>query len=388
MAINFWLADTFNIFIIKNQTQNNAYATGAVWIGKNAVLNNYNVGSDLPMSTATYMFAIQVLGNMNIVGGINYSQNSGIDNLGSVSAYTMTNQNGVKNNPLKFTYRPFDINAYNYLECSSIGWASLKTNGEIIQQGTKLTLKGTSVGLNNFVINPNSYNISTITSIDIIVPLNSTVLISILGTSITLNSFTTLLNGVPITKPQAAYILWNFPDATSLSINSNIYGALLAPFATISSSNVVIYGTLMALNLTGLLNGVKNNFLGQLPDLYDPSTTGSCTTSTSTTTTTTTTTTSTTSTSTTTVAPPTKRDQAIIDVIESVALVQTGLSHILNAEGEKVQAALKNPDSITYLLEVNASVESMVRAISRLEMMLQSKLELFQECNCDNIHLD
>ncbi|MEG1629998.1 MAG: choice-of-anchor A family protein, partial [Erysipelotrichaceae bacterium] len=243
MAINFWLADTFNIFIIKNQTQNNAYATGAVWIGKNAVLNNYNVGSDLPMSTATYMFAIQVLGNMNIVGGINYSQNSGIDNLGSVSAYTMTNQNGVKNNPLKFTYRPFDINAYNYLECSSIGWASLKTNGEIIQQGTKLTLKGTSVGLNNFVINPNSYNISTITSIDIIVPLNSTVLISILGTSITLNSFTTLLNGVPITKPQAAYILWNFPDATSLSINSNIYGALLAPFATISSSNVVIYGT-------------------------------------------------------------------------------------------------------------------------------------------------
>lgn len=35
------------------------------------------------------------------------------------------------------------------------------------------------------------------------------------------------------------------------------------------------------------------------------------------------------------------RCQAITDIIESVALEQTALSHILNAEGEKIQKVLE-----------------------------------------------
>ncbi|MEG2457769.1 MAG: hypothetical protein RSB41_02640 [Bacilli bacterium] len=75
--------------------------------------------------------------------------------------------------------------------------------------------------------------------------------------------------------------------------------------------------------------------------------------------------------------------QAISDIIESVALEQTGLSHILNAEGEKIQAALKLSTTNAELLAINKSVQTMVNSVSRLEMILQSKLELFGDCLCD-----
>lgn len=76
-------------------------------------------------------------------------------------------------------------------------------------------------------------------------------------------------------------------------------------------------------------------------------------------------------------ASSTTRDQAVTDLIESVALEETALSHILNAEGEKLQAAIAMSGVTTdQLLCVNKSVQSMVNAVTRLEMVLQAKLEM------------
>ena len=72
------------------------------------------------------------------------------------------------------------------------------------------------------------------------------------------------------------------------------------------------------------------------------------------------------------------RDEAITDLIESVALQEAALSHILNAEGEKMQAIIGMDDATPeQLLELNNSVQNMINAVTRLEMMLQAKLELF-----------
>lgn len=76
------------------------------------------------------------------------------------------------------------------------------------------------------------------------------------------------------------------------------------------------------------------------------------------------------------------RLQAITDIIESVALEQTALSHILNAEGEKIQAIVSLATMGDEMLAVNSSVKSMVNSIAMLEMVLQSKLELFSDCLC------
>lgn len=82
-------------------------------------------------------------------------------------------------------------------------------------------------------------------------------------------------------------------------------------------------------------------------------------------------------------ASSTTRTQAITDVIQSVALEETALSHILNAEGEKIQKVVAMDDATPdVLLAVNKSVESMVNAVSRLEMILQSKLSVFDGCLC------
>ncbi len=75
----------------------------------------------------------------------------------------------------------------------------------------------------------------------------------------------------------------------------------------------------------------------------------------------------------------TTKCQAITDIIESVALEQAALSHILNAEGEKIQKIVAIATSSDQMLAVNKSVLSMVGAITRLEMVLQAKLELFQD---------
>lgn len=79
----------------------------------------------------------------------------------------------------------------------------------------------------------------------------------------------------------------------------------------------------------------------------------------------------------------TTRCQAITDIIESVALQEAALAHILNAEGEKLQKAVGlSSVSPTQLLQFNQSVEETVRAITQLEMTLQEKLQLFGDCLC------
>ncbi|MFI3141851.1 MAG: hypothetical protein R3Y27_06035 [Clostridia bacterium] len=80
------------------------------------------------------------------------------------------------------------------------------------------------------------------------------------------------------------------------------------------------------------------------------------------------------------------RDQSVTDIVQSVALEQTALSHILNAEGEKIQRVVADKEiTTTELLAANKSVESMVNSITKLEIILQSKLALFDNClnNCD-----
>ncbi len=68
---------------------------------------------------------------------------------------------------------------------------------------------------------------------------------------------------------------------------------------------------------------------------------------------------------------------AAASMVQSIALEEAALSHILNAEGEKLQKVISmHHCSQKELIEVNHSVESMVEKITNLEMVLKAKLEM------------
>ena len=75
-------------------------------------------------------------------------------------------------------------------------------------------------------------------------------------------------------------------------------------------------------------------------------------------------------------AKPINMCQAITDLLESIALEETALSHILNAEGEKIQHVLQM-ECLTFeqIMEVNENVMNMVNTINDIEHTLKEKLE-------------
>jgi len=77
-------------------------------------------------------------------------------------------------------------------------------------------------------------------------------------------------------------------------------------------------------------------------------------------------------------------EDSVVQIISSIAMEELALSHILNAEGEKLQYVLGtleggsgsalNPPTLDELLEVNESVKDMVATVSMNQMFLLAKL--------------
>jgi len=60
----------------------------------------------------------------------------------------------------------------------------------------------------------------------------------------------------------------------------------------------------------------------------------------------------------------------------SIALGEAALAHIMNAEGEKIQAAIANTGDVDKMIAVNASVRDTLEQVNGLEQTLMAKLQL------------
>ena len=72
------------------------------------------------------------------------------------------------------------------------------------------------------------------------------------------------------------------------------------------------------------------------------------------------------------------RDQALDAILTSIAMEEVALSHIINAEGEKIQYILKAAKEcradVCDVLEVNESVTSMLEQVNDMQITLKNKL--------------
>jgi len=69
-------------------------------------------------------------------------------------------------------------------------------------------------------------------------------------------------------------------------------------------------------------------------------------------------------------------EQSINSILTSIAMEEAALSHILNAEGEKIQYVLANCADVDDVIKTNESVKSLVDSISDLQLTLKSKMRL------------
>lgn len=76
------------------------------------------------------------------------------------------------------------------------------------------------------------------------------------------------------------------------------------------------------------------------------------------------------------------RTQVVNLLLASVALEELGLAHVINAEGEKMQAALGTlpglsvtAPSFAALISINREVRRTLQTVLKTQMLLQFKLE-------------
>lgn len=65
---------------------------------------------------------------------------------------------------------------------------------------------------------------------------------------------------------------------------------------------------------------------------------------------------------------------SLADVIESIALVEAAISHILNAQGEEIQLAVAEDATVEELLALNSEINLTIEKVTALEEILCCKL--------------
>jgi choice-of-anchor A domain-containing protein len=222
--------------------------------GATQISGGLDVRGSASIASPTISGGMRVNGSVTISGsGTGSSVTGGLTYGSTFSGPTSITGSQVSSSAAAVSPAAVPINfsaATTWMQNAATTWGSLTANGTNVLQNNTRTLTGSNTALNVFSLASTDFNFSTLA---INVPAGSTVLINVVGTSVTTPSGAYTLNGSSLTSATSGAddgkVLWNFVNASTITMNS-FGGSVLAPYATVGFSNGDYVGTLIASGVT------------------------------------------------------------------------------------------------------------------------------------------
>jgi choice-of-anchor A domain-containing protein len=238
------VANDYTEFTFSDSTRINVDSQGQVAVGGNATFNNFTVASSINSGNINGDYSLIV--NKNLGGTQAVVQGYGDALYKTKDSGTNLYFNGGGTGHTG-TISNFFSDAQSYLTTLSATLAGTTANGTTsVNPSGYVTLTGTDTSLDVFNLTGAQLAGAQSQGLAFDVPSSATVVVNIDGTVDTFSSFGIALNGLSET-----HILYNFTQATSLTINNiQIEGTILAPYATVHFNGGQINGSIIANSLT------------------------------------------------------------------------------------------------------------------------------------------
>ncbi len=248
-------ATDFNLFVLGDLTQSGSDTGGRIAVGGRAMLTNYSIGAAIPHGSNDVL----VVGGDLAFNGGSVNGNALVGGQTALTGVTFASGSTTRHGAT------LDFGAERArLTNTAAAYAALPVNGTTTFQYGVLTLMGTDATREVFTVAGDDLN--TANSLDIRVPSGATALVNVTGTTIRMTNM-----GIGLGGTDRGHVLYNFPDATSLTLSGiGVDGSILAPRADLSFPNGVITGTLVVASLSGPGQANPAPFTGCLPPAGGP----------------------------------------------------------------------------------------------------------------------
>ncbi len=226
----------FNALVFQNFTGTNSDVEGGLAAGGKINLTGYTVG--LQLSAADNSKNTLVAGQSITAGSGSLVHGNAVapDVSGISSNFSISNGGKIADHAINFT------NLQTYYNNISSNFAGKTVNGNYQNNFSTLNLTGSAAGLNVFDLKASDFN--NISGLVLNIANNGFAVINVSGDSINLPNVGYSAN------VQGSHILFNFTDATSLTMGSFL-GSILAPNANVTFDSGALNGQLIANSFNG-----------------------------------------------------------------------------------------------------------------------------------------
>lgn len=253
------LMTEFNIITLGDANLTNVNVAGRAAVGGDAKLTNFAVGTANGGNSGVALSADGTRLDLIVDGKATLTYGS--FQKGSALAETAVQTGIGYNTPgagMIFAPSPIDFDDIGAQAIdTSRDLRDTQANGTQQNQYSTLTMWGSDAAMNVFTLT--AADVRNISSLQLLVPATSRVLINVIGGSFTLSNLGMSINGSQGSS-LASQVLWNFANAQSLTLSSvNWLGSILAPFAALNFSNGQINGSVFVNSLVaqGQFNNVS-----------------------------------------------------------------------------------------------------------------------------------